>query len=162
MVRPVLAWRAFWNLQTVYFFKFPIFVSGRGEPRIMNQWIRGHICTCEKTTVGSVTRSVFPTFDSHATEIAMRQGGCLLYLQTRAINSTEHTIIYSVSFKHWIWSHFLYVTQHRHSNLEWGTVFSYWQISTSPNSPAGIFPPHHMLQPWEWKFVIYTKDDRTA
>jgi hypothetical protein len=41
MLRPVLAWRALGNLWTVYFFNFP-FSSGCGEPRIMNQWIRGH------------------------------------------------------------------------------------------------------------------------
>ena len=35
MLRPVLAWRAFWNLWTVYFFNFPIFFfSGRGQPRV--------------------------------------------------------------------------------------------------------------------------------
>ena len=28
------AWRAFLNLWTVYFFNFPIFFSGRGQPRI--------------------------------------------------------------------------------------------------------------------------------
>jgi hypothetical protein len=42
MLRPVLAWRAFWNLWTVYFFNFPIFfraVVNRGY------WIRGH-CIC--------------------------------------------------------------------------------------------------------------------
>jgi hypothetical protein len=33
MLAPVLAWRAFWNLWTVYFFNFQIF-SGRGNPRI--------------------------------------------------------------------------------------------------------------------------------
>jgi hypothetical protein len=40
VLRPVLAWRAFWNLWTVYLFNF--LYSGRGEPRILNQWIRGH------------------------------------------------------------------------------------------------------------------------
>ena len=34
IVWPVLAWRAFWNLWTVYFFNFPNFFSGRGKPRI--------------------------------------------------------------------------------------------------------------------------------
>jgi hypothetical protein len=42
MLRPVLAWRAFWNLGTVYLFNFPIFFSGCGKPRILYQWIRGH------------------------------------------------------------------------------------------------------------------------
>jgi hypothetical protein len=45
MLRPVLAWRAFGNLWTVYFFNFPIFFSGRGKPRILNQWIRGRDST---------------------------------------------------------------------------------------------------------------------
>jgi hypothetical protein len=44
MLRPVLTWRAFLNLRTVYFFNFPNFFSVRGELRIVNQWIRG--CTC--------------------------------------------------------------------------------------------------------------------
>ena len=34
MLRPFLAWRAFWNLWTVHFFNFPNIFSGRGEPRI--------------------------------------------------------------------------------------------------------------------------------
>jgi hypothetical protein len=34
MLRPVLAWRAFWNLWTVYLFNIPIYNSGCGEPRI--------------------------------------------------------------------------------------------------------------------------------
>ena len=34
MLRPVLTWRAFWNLWTVYFFNFPNSFSGRGQPRI--------------------------------------------------------------------------------------------------------------------------------
>jgi len=33
-LRPVLAWRTFWNLRTVYFFNFPYFFSGRGKTRI--------------------------------------------------------------------------------------------------------------------------------
>jgi hypothetical protein len=43
-VRSVLAWRAFLNLRTLYFFNFEIF-SGRSELRILNQWLRGHACT---------------------------------------------------------------------------------------------------------------------
>ena len=39
MSRPVLAWRGFWNLWTVYFFNFPIFFSGLGKPLI-----RGSAC----------------------------------------------------------------------------------------------------------------------
>jgi len=34
MLRPVLAWRAFWNLWTVYLFNSPNFFSGRGKLRI--------------------------------------------------------------------------------------------------------------------------------
>jgi len=34
MLRPVLDWRSFLNLRTVYFFNFTIFFSGRGQPRI--------------------------------------------------------------------------------------------------------------------------------
>jgi hypothetical protein len=45
MLRPVLAWRAFWNLWTTYFFNFQFFFSVRGKPRILIQWIRGHDCT---------------------------------------------------------------------------------------------------------------------
>jgi hypothetical protein len=45
ILRPVLVMRAFWKLWTVYFFNFPIFFSGHGKPRILNQWIRGHDCT---------------------------------------------------------------------------------------------------------------------
>jgi hypothetical protein len=29
MLRPVLAWRAFWNLWTIYFFNFPFFFGPR-------------------------------------------------------------------------------------------------------------------------------------
>jgi hypothetical protein len=52
MLRPVLAWRTFWNLRTVYFFNFPFFFRAavnRGwlKPRILNQQIRGHNCTFE-------------------------------------------------------------------------------------------------------------------
>jgi hypothetical protein len=39
MLRPVLAWRAIWNLWTVYFFDYPNFFSGCGKPRI-----RGSAC----------------------------------------------------------------------------------------------------------------------
>jgi hypothetical protein len=45
MLRPVLAWRAFWNLRTLYFFfNFTIFFSGCGQP-----WIRQSTCTSEPT-----------------------------------------------------------------------------------------------------------------
>jgi hypothetical protein len=40
MLRPVLAWRAFWNLWTFVSLIFHFF-SGRGKPWILNQWIRG-------------------------------------------------------------------------------------------------------------------------
>jgi hypothetical protein len=40
-LRPVLAWRGFWNLRTVYFFNI-LFFSCRGKPRVLNQWIREH------------------------------------------------------------------------------------------------------------------------
>jgi hypothetical protein len=43
MLRPVLAWRAFWNLWTFISLIFNFF--GRGKPRILNQWVRGHTCT---------------------------------------------------------------------------------------------------------------------
>jgi hypothetical protein len=42
LLRPVLAWRAFWNLWTVYLFNFQFFFSGYGKPRLLNQWIWGH------------------------------------------------------------------------------------------------------------------------
>jgi hypothetical protein len=45
MLRPVLTWRAVWNLWTVYFFNFPTFFSGRGKLRILNQRIRGPDCS---------------------------------------------------------------------------------------------------------------------
>jgi hypothetical protein len=45
MLRPVLTWRAFWSLWTVYFFNFPIFLSGCGNPQITNQWTRVYNCT---------------------------------------------------------------------------------------------------------------------
>jgi hypothetical protein len=38
ILRPVLAWRAFFNFPTV---------SGRGELRILNQCIRGHLNICK-------------------------------------------------------------------------------------------------------------------
>jgi hypothetical protein len=41
MLRPVLAWSAFWNLSTVYFFNFPILFSGRGKWRITETADRG-------------------------------------------------------------------------------------------------------------------------
>jgi len=44
MLRPVLAWRAFLNLWTIYFFNFPIFFSGSGQPCIMNPRIRRSNC----------------------------------------------------------------------------------------------------------------------
>jgi hypothetical protein len=43
MLRPVLAWRAIWDLRTIYLFNFQFF-SGRGKARILNKWIRGHGC----------------------------------------------------------------------------------------------------------------------
>jgi hypothetical protein len=51
MLRPVVAWRAFWNLGTVFLFNFPPppqkkkKISCRSKPRIANQCIRGHDCT---------------------------------------------------------------------------------------------------------------------
>ena len=51
MIGPVLAWRAFWNLWTVYLFNFPIFFSGRGKPQISEtadteSAYTGSSCTC--------------------------------------------------------------------------------------------------------------------
>jgi hypothetical protein len=43
MLRPVLALWAFLNLQTIYFFNFPIF-GGPGKPKTLNQQIQGHDC----------------------------------------------------------------------------------------------------------------------
>jgi len=43
---PVLAWRAFLNLWTVYFFNFPNFFSGHGQPRILNPQIWRSTCIC--------------------------------------------------------------------------------------------------------------------
>jgi hypothetical protein len=57
MLRPVLAWRAFWNLCTVCLFDFPFF-SGRGKPRILNQWIRGHDCIRNLYTLKLLLNSV--------------------------------------------------------------------------------------------------------
>jgi hypothetical protein len=34
MLRPILAWRTFLNLRTVYFFNFLNFFSGHSQPRI--------------------------------------------------------------------------------------------------------------------------------
>jgi hypothetical protein len=34
MSRPILAWHVFWNLWTKYFFNFPNFFSGHGQPWI--------------------------------------------------------------------------------------------------------------------------------
>jgi len=45
ILRPILAWRAFWNLWTVYFFNFPFF-SGRGKPSI-----RGSACISSFTVL---------------------------------------------------------------------------------------------------------------
>ena len=49
MLRPVLAWRAFWNLWTAYLFNFPIFFSVRGQP-----WIRQSTCISEPTILFGV------------------------------------------------------------------------------------------------------------
>jgi hypothetical protein len=40
MLRPVLDLRGFLTLRSVHFFNFP-FLTGRGKPRILNQWIWG-------------------------------------------------------------------------------------------------------------------------
>jgi hypothetical protein len=45
MLRPGLAWRAFLNLWTIYFFNFPNFFSGHCQPRILNLQIRRSACT---------------------------------------------------------------------------------------------------------------------
>jgi hypothetical protein len=55
VLRPVLALRAFWNYKP-YFFSFPISISGRGKPRILNQWIGG-------TTVYSRSRLYLHKWD---------------------------------------------------------------------------------------------------
>ena len=49
MLRPVLAWRAFWNLWTVYFFNFPIFFGPRPtadniKPQMLNKRIWRSTC----------------------------------------------------------------------------------------------------------------------
>jgi hypothetical protein len=61
MLQPVLAWRAFWNLWTVYFFNFTNFFSGRGPLRILNPQIWRSTCThkivvceCDKGLFGSL------------------------------------------------------------------------------------------------------------
>ena len=48
MLWPVLAWRAFWNLWTVYFFSFPNFLwasvnGGYLKLRKLNPWIPGQL-----------------------------------------------------------------------------------------------------------------------
>ena len=51
---PVLAWRAFWNLWTIYFFNFPNFFSGCSKPRITenaytesaDKWVRLYFDFC--------------------------------------------------------------------------------------------------------------------
>ena len=46
MLRPVLAWRAFLNLRTVYFFNFPNFFLGHSQPRITETAdMAVHLCT---------------------------------------------------------------------------------------------------------------------
>jgi hypothetical protein len=59
MLQPVLAWRALWNLWTVYFLNFPIFSSGRGKPRILNQLIRGHDCIYKFSSYRAVKTPYF-------------------------------------------------------------------------------------------------------
>jgi len=44
MLRPILAWRVFLNLWTIYFFNFPNFFPGRGQPQILNPRIRQSTC----------------------------------------------------------------------------------------------------------------------
>ena len=56
MLRPVLAWRAFWNLWSVYLFNFPIFFSGRDQPRILNPRIRRSTCIQNPITTHIVLR----------------------------------------------------------------------------------------------------------
>jgi hypothetical protein len=34
----------FFLLRSLFFFNFPNYFSGRGKPRILNQWVRGHDC----------------------------------------------------------------------------------------------------------------------
>jgi hypothetical protein len=44
MLRPVLAWGSFETYEPFISLIARFFFSGRGEPRILNQWIRGHDC----------------------------------------------------------------------------------------------------------------------
>jgi hypothetical protein len=55
MLRPVLAWRAFWNLWIIYLFNFPILLSGRGELGILNQRLRGHAYTLHHQSAANNT-----------------------------------------------------------------------------------------------------------
>jgi hypothetical protein len=58
MLRPVLAWRAFWKLRKVSF-TFQFF-SGRGETRMLNQWLRRQGCSsCTATKLYVVTWYVY-------------------------------------------------------------------------------------------------------
>ena len=57
MLRPVIAWRAFWNLWNLYFFNFPIFFSDRSKPRI-----RGSAC---KYSVGRAYNRWLSNLQAH-------------------------------------------------------------------------------------------------
>jgi hypothetical protein len=39
------------ELMNRFFLEFSNFFSGRGKPRILNQWIRGHNCICIEVVV---------------------------------------------------------------------------------------------------------------
>jgi hypothetical protein len=59
MLRPVLAWRAVWNLCTVYFFSFPIFFFGPRQTADSESVYTGARLYIEQAVVDSRQRLVF-------------------------------------------------------------------------------------------------------
>jgi hypothetical protein len=61
---PVLTWRVLRNVRTIYFFNFPIFFSGHGEPWITNR-------RCRITGYGGTSVSYFSIIHEHTDAFAL-------------------------------------------------------------------------------------------
>jgi hypothetical protein len=111
MLRPVLAWRAFWNLWTLYLFNIQFFFSGSGKPRILNRWIRGHGCILLGDTQGRLCSNKM-VISSVCCELGIE--GYIAHARHRA---TVNRFICRIRVWTWPICNFWHVWQHKFNFL---------------------------------------------
>jgi len=93
LLRPILSWRAFWNLRIVYFFNFPNIFSGRGEPRIIET------ADMESAYICNLQVCIRNSFHE------LKQRICIILN-----DSSNHTQIFSYTHCRFLWNNLLRAT----------------------------------------------------